>query len=112
MNEFFRTDIIVIMKRFLMLVILIGFLFNTFHEFVFYSIDPCMSKVETVIKFDSGDDKDPLCEIHNELHQVYLSSFKSFIPKSKFEETYSFNYKKPFLKPFSTEIFKPPKHLA
>jgi len=99
-------------KKLILSFFLIGFLFNTFHDFIFYSIDPCMSKVETAIKFDDGNDNDPLCEIHHELHQVYLSSFKSFIPKSKFEESYSFNYKRPFLKPFSTEIFKPPKHLA
>ncbi len=89
-----------------------GFLFNIFHDFVFYSADPCMTKIESVIKIDNDTKKDPLCEIHHELHQVYLNSFSLSIKPVKFKEDYNFHYKKPFIKQLSTEIFKPPKHLS
>ncbi len=98
-------------KKFLLSFVLIGFLFNIFHDFVFYSTDPCMLKFETVIKFDEGKSNDPLCKIHHQLHQIYLNGINLNF-HTKFEQTYSFSFKEIFLSLFQTSIFKPPKHLA
>ena len=97
------------MRKILLSIFLIGFLFNTFHDFVFYFFDDCMSKVETAVKFEKGEKNDPLCKIHHELHEAYLYSFSSDFAQPFFEETYSFVYQKPILKPPLSEIFKPPK---
>lgn len=100
------------MKKLILSFFIIGFLFNIFHDFVFYKIDPCLSYIETSMKFDEGKTNDPLCEIHQELHHLYLNGIPIQTKRNFFRETYYFSYDKPFLKQTISEIFKPPKHLA
>ena len=84
--------------------LLIGTLFYTFHDFVFYKIDPCMKHVETAYKVT-----DKYCEIHENLHMPYIKPFVHIPINEKFSESYSFNYCRPQLKPLVSDIFKPPK---
>ena len=93
-------------------VLFIGILFNTFHDFVFYKIDPCMSKIEIVIKPDKLDKKDPFCKIHNELHKSFILTYSIRKFDSKPREEKNFFYQKPSLKLYSIKIFKPPKQSA
>ncbi len=98
-------------KKIILSIFLIGFLFNVFHDFVFYSVDPCLSNIEDTIKFDNGFKNDIFCEIHGELHQNYLSNSNIEITTTPNEEiNYSFSYCS-YLNQFNSEIFKPPKHL-
>ncbi len=84
--------------------LLIGILFNTFHDYIFYKVDPCMEYANTAFQIDDG-----YCQIHESLHMPYIKPFVIIPINVKFEEKYSFSYKKPELDPFSLEIFKPPK---
>jgi len=107
-------DIIELMKikKIFALLALTGFLFNISHELIFKSIDPCMSTEESLVKSGDLGKKDPLCEIHQNLHQVYTMPEDIEIKHIKFLENYCFNYKKPYLKDYSTDIFKPPKQIS
>ena len=95
------------LKRFLGIVLLIGFLFNVFHDFVFYKIDPCMKTVES-LKSPYKVKSDPLCDIHHNLHFKYT-----------FNEDINLNIENNFIdfiplisnlspKEIPKEIFKPP----
>ena len=60
-------------KELLLSVLLIGFLFNVFHDFVFYKIDPCMKTVESLKSpYEPKSVNDPLCDIHHNLHLKYI----------------------------------------
>ncbi|WP_155810568.1 hypothetical protein [Persephonella sp. KM09-Lau-8] len=96
-------------KKLVAIILLIGFSFNVFHEFVFYKIDPCMQKVESLKSFyNAHEDNDPLCEIHQNLHLKYLFVENFEIKEIKFSEKHIPIL--PDLNPKDTpqEIFKPP----
>ena len=96
-------------KKLVAIILLIGFSFNVFHEFVFYKIDPCMQKVESLKYFhDIHNDKDPLCEIHQNLHLKYLFAENFEVKEIEFSEKPVLI--PPDLNPKDTpqEIFKPP----
>ncbi|MDQ7055318.1 MAG: hypothetical protein Q9M89_01965 [Persephonella sp.] len=95
------------MRKLLLVIVLTGSVFYTFHDFVFYKVDPCMQYVETAYKVT-----DRYCEIHENLHMPYIKPFTHIPINEKFSESYSFNYRKPQLKPLVSDIFKPPKHTA
>ncbi len=96
------------LKRLLLSLLLIGFLFNVFHDFIFYKIDPCMGYVISIVKVDKEKPSDPLCKIHHELHQSYVEpDVEIKIPSVPAE--YSFWYQKPPSRTFPKSIFKPPK---
>ncbi len=86
--------------------LLIGLLFNTFHDYLFYNVDPCMEYANTAFQIDDG-----YCQIHENLHMPYIKPFFIIPISDRFEEKYSFYYKKPELDPLASEIFKPPKHI-
>jgi hypothetical protein len=86
----------------------IGFLFSIFHDFVFYNVDPCLKKVDTVIKFENGQINDPLCKIHHSLHMTYIMPSNIYIEEPPIENIYLFTYKKPILEEYPQDIFKPP----
>jgi hypothetical protein len=95
------------LKRLLLSLLLIGFLFNVFHDFIFYKIDPCMGYAVSIVKVDEKP-SDPLCKIHHELHQSYVKpevEIKIPFISAKF----SFLYQKPPSRTFPKSIFKPPK---
>jgi len=103
------------MKRIILTILLIGFSFVNFHDFVFLKIDPCMKNFQeftTIDKnhFNDTQNKDPLCDIHSEIHHILhfiiQDTFYSYIET---KSTYNFEYKKPFIKLISSSIFKPPK---
>ncbi len=89
-------------------ILLIGFLFNVFHDFVFYKADPCLKEITTFVKFDLGHTNDPLCKIHHTLHSPYTIPDEIKIANPFKEEKVNFVYKKPYLKEIPQEIFKPP----
>ena len=96
-------------KKLVAIILLIGFSFNVFHEFVFYKIDPCMQKVESLKSFyDTHKNKDPLCDIHQNLHLKYLFVENFEIKEIEFPEKPFFI--SPNLNPQESpqEIFKPP----
>jgi len=89
-------------------ILLIGFLFNVFHDLIFYNLDPCLKDIKQAVKFEMGQSNDPLCKIHHSLHSPYTPPKKielSELPRPKEKKIF---YKKPFLKEIPKEIFKPP----
>ncbi len=100
------------LKQVLAVFLLIGFLFNVFHDFVFYKIDPCMSKVQTFLTLDKGKKQDPLCEIHHNLHHSFTAGFHTIKVSFKPNQKEKFLYTPLNLKPYSRDIFKPPKHIS
>ncbi len=96
-------------KKLLLSVLLIGFLFNVFHDFIFYKIDPCMKTVESLkSSYDTVSKNDPLCKIHKNLHFKYI-----FSEKIDFNNVYSsdkvyFTVSNLTPKDIPDEIFKPP----
>jgi hypothetical protein len=95
-------------KKFIFSFLLIGFLFNIFHDFVFYNLDPCLKNIDTAIKFEKGQINDPLCKIHHSLHMSYILPENINLENVNIEEEYIFFYQKPQLKEFPKDIFKPP----
>ncbi|WP_457640521.1 hypothetical protein [Persephonella sp.] len=95
------------LKKVIFSFLLIGLLFNTFHDYVFYNVDPCMKYAETAFQLDDG-----YCEIHENFHMPYIEPFVIIPINNKFEEKYTFYYKKPDLDPLALDIFKPPKKLS
>lgn len=97
------------LRKIVFSILLIGFLFNIFHDFVFYKIDPCMKTVESLlIDKDQDLSLDPLCNIHKNFHMYYI-----FVEKLDFIDTpvISITFPIPknlFFKPLKIEIFKPP----
>jgi hypothetical protein len=96
------------LTKFIFSILLIGFLFNVFHDFVFYEADPCLKDIRTFIKFDLGHTNDPLCKIHHTLHSPYTLPDEIKIKNLPKENKIKFSYKKPILKDIPREIFKPP----
>jgi hypothetical protein len=96
-------------KRTLLLVLLIGFLFNVFHDFVFYKIDPCMKTVDSLSIYEpKNQPSDPLCDIHENFHTYFALSQKfDFIENLNFFVDFK-NITHILLKQFIVEIFKPP----
>ncbi|WP_155810704.1 hypothetical protein [Persephonella sp. IF05-L8] len=100
------------MKRFILHILVIGFLFNVFHDFVFFKVDTFFNEIHSEKK-DTPLKKNYFNNIHNELHHSYINQFNlPFIPEIPTEISYKFFYQKPHLKPFISKIFKPPKSHA
>jgi len=97
-----------VVRKYILSFLVVGFLFNIFHDFVFYSIDPCLKKIDTAIKFDKGQSNDPLCKIHHSLHMSYILPENIYLEGINIENIYSFRYKKPILEDIPQDIFKPP----
>ncbi len=105
----FRINFMVYFRRVLASFVLIGFLFNVFHDFVFYKVDPCADYIISYLSIDKEkSQKDPFCKIHHELHQNYIEP-EAFIQIDSAQNEYIFFYQKPHIKPCQTSIFKPPK---
>jgi len=94
-------------KKIIFLLLLIGMVFQTSHDFVFLKVDPCMKYVETAYKINDG-----YCEIHENLHMPFIKPFINIPINRNFQEIYSFTYENISLDPYITEIFKPPKQLS
>jgi len=88
--------------------LLIGFLFNVFHDFVFYNLDPCLKDIKQAVKFEMGQSNDPLCKIHHSLHLPYTLPKEIKITDLPKPKEIKFSYKKPFFEEIPKEIFKPP----
>ncbi len=99
-------------KKFINLILLIGILFSTFHDFVFYNIDPCMTDVSSVIEFEKGNSNDPLCDIHHELHTPVTTDFNITLPVLIIEHRFESFYQNPYILGTRSEIFKPPQTLS
>lgn len=97
------------LKKLIFAILLIGFIFNISHDFVFYKIDPCMKTVESLtIEEPDSPSIDPLCDIHKNFHMDYI-----FIEKLDFKELTFVSVNNPIpknlsIKPIKVEIFKPP----
>jgi hypothetical protein len=96
-------------KKIILISFLISFLFSVFQDFVFYSIDPCFHNFEKFLKFEKGETKEPICKIHQELHQHFLYNSNLEFIQLNFEENYFFNYNFEYSNPTYQGIFKPPK---
>ncbi|NPA51726.1 MAG: hypothetical protein GXO22_02400 [Aquificae bacterium] len=100
------------MKRLnIKILLLIGIVFSTFHDYVFYNIDPCMSELSFVIEFEKGNSNDPLCDIHHELHTPVTTGFDT-VSVVELEDRFDLFYIKPMNLPQPKEIFKPPRQLV
>ncbi len=95
-----------ILRKFIFIFLLSGILFNTFHDYVFYNVDPCMKYAETAFQVEDG-----YCEIHENLHMPFIEPIVIIPINDKFEEKYTFFYSMINLDPQITEIFKPPKKI-
>ena len=95
-------------KLTLNIILLIGFTFSTFHDFIFYNIDPCMKYLSSVIKFENGQSNDPLCDIHYELHSPSVVNNQPLFKINKNHETILIFSKDTKHQLFKIEIFKPP----
>ena len=94
-----------------LVILLIGFLFNVFHDFIFYNLDPCLKDVKQAVKFEMGKSNDLFCKIHHSLHSPYTLPKQIKITKLPKPKEKKIICKKPFLKEIPKEIFKPPINL-
>jgi len=97
-------------KRFIVSVLLIGFVFSAFHDFVFYKVDPCMDSIKSLEIFGVKDlsPDDPFCDLHQELHTEYTLSNSTEIKPALF-----IDIKNPISKSLNPQeivnlLFKPP----
>jgi len=87
--------------------LLIGALFYTFHDYVYYALDSY-----TGVIHQDNCQKDDACKFHENLHIPCMTPIKQFSFIIDFNDEYNFTYSKPQLSSFIKEIFKPPKSLA
>ena len=107
------------LKKTIFISLLISLIFNIFHDFVFYKIDPCMKTVKSLelyfdnsIKFYSNkkiSTDDPICDIHHNLHIKFVIFEDINIPFSCKNHFYPVINLDIALKDLVQNIFKPPK---
>ncbi len=98
-------------KKIINVLLLIGVIFSTFHDFVFYKLDPCMKDINLVLKFEKGNSNDPFCDIHHDLHSPVVINLSKINFLEYISEEIRLN--KPFKEiSIKTDIFKPPIELS
>ncbi|WP_457640110.1 hypothetical protein [Persephonella sp.] len=94
-------------KKIIFGLLLIGALFYTFHDYVYYAID----SHKTVVHQDNCS-KNDTCKFHENLHIPGMTPISQVSFIIDFQDEYRFSYTKPQLNSFIKEIFKPPKQSA
>jgi len=92
----------------ILVILLISFLFNVFHDFVFYNFDPCLKDVKEAVKFDMGKSNDLFCELHHSLHSPYTIQSQVYVTNLPILEDKKPCCQKISLDDIPQEIFKPP----
>ncbi|NPA13171.1 MAG: hypothetical protein GXO45_04195 [Aquificae bacterium] len=94
------------MRRFVFVLLFIGALFYTFHDYVYYVLD---GKPHIVHTQDCGNKN---CQFHENLHIPGVLSINQPTFLVEFTDSYTFTYKKPTPHLYIKEIFKPPRTIS